>query len=279
MKQEPFTPEQVKFIKENYLTMGAKTMANKLGIGNTRMNNYMRKNNLIVPEEIKKTFKYINRPVTSSISKHDDFLKENYLIYPIKTMATMLGLDYDITVRTRLRQLGLVIPKEIIEQRKKDSRFDKGHVPANKGLTIDQYMSPETAAKVRQTSFKKGHLPHNTINEPGAITIRTYGVGKKDKKRNYKIKYIQISLGEWKPLHIHNWESVNGKVPDGFILWFKDQNSLNPEVENLELITRAESMKRTSFHNYPEDLKEIINLKTQITKHINKHVKSQKNER
>lgn len=54
------------------------------------------------------------------------------------------------------------------------------------------------------------------------------------------------------------------------MLAFKDGNQLNPEVENLNLISMKENMKRNSIHNYPEELKEIMMLKGYIKRQINK---------
>lgn len=47
--------------------------------------------------------------ITTLTPENDTFIKANYLDIPIKTMARMMGLKHDISVRTRIRQLGLVI--------------------------------------------------------------------------------------------------------------------------------------------------------------------------
>lgn len=138
-----FTKKQEAFIKQNFLKMGVKTMAKKLKIGYSIISRYMNENKLIVPEEIKKQFKYINKETKSSITQYDQFIKDNYLTMPVKTIAAAIGKKSDITVRTRMKQLGLVIPKEIIDQRKKDSYFKKGSIPINKGKKQSEYMSPE----------------------------------------------------------------------------------------------------------------------------------------
>ena len=39
----------------------------------------------------------------------------------------------------------------------------------------------------------------------------------------------------WMPLHILEWERVNGPLPAGHCLWFKDGDRLNVDVANLEL--------------------------------------------
>lgn len=273
MEKRILTIEQQEFIRNNYLKMGKKTMSREIKLDSGVISRWMERNNLVVPEDLKKLFKYINRPVISSIAHHDEFLKENYLKIPVKTMARMIGKgNSEITVFTRLRQLGLVIPKELAAQRKKESCFPKGHVPVNKGLKLSEYMTAEQIEKVKQTSFKKGNIPHNTATEgDGAIRIRH---DHKNRSGNRKYKFIRLSLGKWELLHKYMWEKENGPVPEGHCLWFKNQDSLDCRLENLELITREENMRRNTVHNLPEDLKDVLYAKGRLVKEINKHNKN-----
>lgn len=271
MGKHIFTPEQEAYIKANYLLEPCSRMAAKFGVGKGIIPRYLKKINLTVPLETVLKFRKSGKTVISSVSEYDDFFRENYLTIPIKTMARMIGKASDITVRTRMRQLGLVVPPKITAERIKQSRYPKGHQPANKGKKVTEYMSPEQIKHMLKTSFQKGHLPHNTVNAPGTIRIRSYGTGRKGQvRRNYKIQYIQIGLADWKPLHRYNWEQKYGPIPKDKILWFKDGNFLNADVENLELITRKDSVLRNSIHNLPEELKKTIKLKNQLTKTINK---------
>lgn len=44
-------------------------------------------------------------------------------------------------------------------------RFERGHIPANKGKSWDeQGLSPEMQAKMRLNTFRKGNVPHNTYH-------------------------------------------------------------------------------------------------------------------
>lgn len=175
--------------------------------------------------------------LSSSDPDTDDYLRTNYLLVPSKTMATALGRS-DTFVRTRMRQLGLVIPREIIEQRKKESRFKSGHIPSNTGKKLEEFMDPDTIKKFRKNQFAKGNLPHNTATADGEIRIRT------ERKRQYK--WIRTSLGKWVQLHRHNWEKAHGPIPQGMCLWAKDGDSLNCDPDNWELITRQENVFRNS---------------------------------
>jgi len=126
----------------------------------------------------------------------------------------------------------LYLPPEIVIRKQntdKHGRFIKGHRPWNKGKKGINIGGKET-------QFKPGHLPHNT-KQNGDISIR------KDKSgRPYK--YIRISKGKWELLHRYKWEKYNGKIPKGMLVVFKDGNSLNCNINNLELITRKENMQR-----------------------------------
>jgi len=59
----------------------------------------------------------------------------------------------------------------------------------------------------------------------------------------------------WRYLSVVVWEHHHGPVPEGFCLWHRDGNSLNCADKNLELITKAERLKRNMAANYDTWLK------------------------
>ena len=131
-------------------------------------------------------------------------------------------------------------------------------------------MSNEQFEKCKKTMFKKGQLPKNTFPNDGVITIRHVHP---DSNNTKSYKWIRISLGKWKLLHKHIWEHINGPVPKNHCLWFKDGNSMNCVIENLELITRAENARRNhnKFLAYPEELKSTIKVISKINKKLKEH--------
>lgn len=227
------------FIKANRLKMSGTDMAKKLGVNKSVVNSYMYKNGLSAPKEFQIKFRSQALKGRSVVTKEDDdFIRENYLYIPVKMLADILGYG-DGVMQRRIKQLGLVIPKEIIEQRKKDSQIKKGNIPPNKG----QKMSPDLYEKCKATMFKKGQIPANAIGfKDGDITIRHDHQNRDGKP----YKYIRLELGKWYPLHQYKWELVNGKPPKGHCLWFIDGDTMNTDLSNLELITRAENMRRNS---------------------------------
>jgi hypothetical protein len=78
-------------------------------------------------------------------------------------------------------------------------------------------------------------------------------------------------MREWKMLHVYMWEAVNGPVPDGHIVVFKDKNPLNCLIENLEMVTREEHMIRNSIMRFPKDVISTIKLISTLKKKIKQH--------
>jgi hypothetical protein len=64
------------------------------------------------------------------------------------------------------------------------------------------------------------------------------------------------------------WEEVYGPVPPGHAVAFKDHDKSHIVLENLELISRNELMRRNTIHNYPPELKQTIRLARKLTRVI-----------
>lgn len=76
--------------------------------------------------------------------------------------------------------------------------------------------------------------------------------------------------------HRHVWEQFHGKkVPHKHKIIFKDGDTSNFDIENLECISYQDQMIKNSLHNYPQDLKEVIQTKGRLTRAINKHLNQQ----
>lgn len=149
--------------------------------------------------------------------------------------------------------------------------YPKGHVPANKGKS--------TNGGPPRYRYKKGNKPKNTLHD-GAITLRH-----PHKNRGSKPYYfIRISEGKWEHLHRELWKHKYGAIPKDKIVAFKDGNTMNCAIENLELITRKENLRRNqqehltsgqiaAYMSKSDSLKaellklpELIELKTELIK-------------
>lgn len=131
------------------------------------------------------------------------------------------------------------------------SRFKAGQRPWN--LAQKMQLHPNSQA----TQFKKGNVPQTHL-PVGTIIVDCDGV--------QKIKVAEPN--KWEYLHRHIWEKANGPVPAGLVLAFKDGNSKNTQLSNLELLDRAQLMARNTIHRYPAELKNVIRTHKKLTRKI-----------
>ena len=257
MPQSVLSTRQKNYIRKNYLTESVKSMARKFGMSATPIATFMRNEGLVVPRAVQLSFKSLAQSgKTTSTPEIDMFLKKNYLKIPIKTIAPEIGKS-DTFVRTRLRQLGLVIPSELAARRRADNYYKPGVTPFNKGKKV----SKETYKKMKRTMFKKGHIPATTKPRDGVITIRHDHYNRFNGRR---YKWIRLSPGKWDLYHRYKWKKHRGPIPKSHIVWFKDGDTMNTKLSNLELIHRGEGARRNgrSFRSLPEPLqktKKLIN--------------------
>jgi hypothetical protein len=142
-------------------------------------------------------------------------------------------------------------------------RFKKGQIPHNKGLRRPGYSVGR--GRMQTTQFKKGMrsrnwLPIGTVRKDSYGYLRrkiTEGVGG---SRNTKV---------WEFVHRRVWEDAHGPIPKGHWIWWKDGDHANCALENLELLTDKEHMGRTTIHNLPAPLKQVIQLTGALKRKIN----------
>lgn len=118
---------------------------------------------------------------------------------------------------------------------KRTGRFEKGHVPENKGKHPWKNGCPEG---MRKTQFKKGHLPHNA---------RPVGWERIDAKDGYV--YIKVP-GRKKMVMKHRWlwEQAHGPIPKGYIIIFLNGNKTDCRLDNLKMIPQSLNSIRNLNH-------------------------------
>lgn len=200
-----------------------------------------------------------------------DILSRMYPNHYAREIAVILGRDVS-SVHNKAHFLGLKSSSEKIQRAGYEAskspasiaaRFKKGSVPMNKGKKV----SPEVYAKCQPTMFKKGNIPHNH-KEVGSERIDRDG-------------YIMVKVAEpnkWRLKHRIIWEQVNGAIPKGYNVQFKNHNPQDCRIENLYLISQAEQMvtENAYWAKYPKDLQEIIHLKGVVNRAIHKAEKNGK---
>ncbi len=151
-----------------------------------------------------------------------------------------------------------------------EHRFKKGQPAINKGKKQPDYMTPEAIERTKKTRFQKGS--DNGKQLPiGTITILN--------GKNGKVKVIILGNGKRAYLNRHTWAQANGEIPKGMIIVHKDKDPMNCDLENLEMISKAENMRRNSMINMPPELKEtaymLITLKSTITRQTKKRKRNE----
>lgn len=104
-----------------------------------------------------------------------------------------------------------------------DGRFQKGHTPVNKGK------KGICAKGCKATQFKKGHKPIN-YKPVGSERVNIDG-------------YIEVKVADpnkWQLKHRVVWEKHNGKIPEGYVVIFLDNNKSNLDINNLLMISRKQ---------------------------------------
>lgn len=137
----------------------------------------------------------------------------------------------------------------------------------SKASELDLKKSAEFLASSAETQFKPG-------NRSGVALEIYQPIGT---ERISKEGYIQRKINDdmpfhkrWRGVHILNWEAVNGPLPSGHALTFRDGNKQNTALDNLELVSRAALMRKNSFHNYGKEITQIVQLRSAISRLINK---------
>lgn len=141
-------------------------------------------------------------------------------------------------------------------------QFQKGHITANKGKK--GYMTPEQYEKCKATMFKKGQVPQN--HKPvGSERIDREG-------------YVLIKVAEpnkWRPKHRVLWEKVNGPIPEKHRLIFADGNRQNIALDNLILVSYAQSFIMNQKDLFKKD-KELTKAGVTVAKVLDKVNKRKK---
>ena len=104
-------------------------------------------------------------------------------------------------------------------------RFEKGHVPFNKGT--------KGLTGANKTSFKKGNVPHTylpigseSVTRDGYTIVKVSNQGTRNE--------------QWRPKHRLIWEKHYGPVPDGHAVVFGDGDKTNFSLDNLILVSRSQ---------------------------------------
>lgn len=204
---------------------------------------------------------------------------------PTQAIAEALGRSYGGT-HQRAYALGLKKTAAYLasaesgrlrkmDERGKPFRFKPGQVPANKGLRGRKGWAP---GRMAVGQFKTGQLsgmarrklkPVGTerISKDGYLERKIHngapvGVSREEANR--------LRQRRWRAVHVIVWEAAHGPLPQGHAVAFKNGDKRDIRIENLECVTRAETMARNTLHNYPKPIAKAIQLIGALNRQIRK---------
>lgn len=143
------------------------------------------------------------------------------------------------------------------------SRFQKGHVPANKGLRRPGW----APGRMRETQFKKG------VRQGVAARLYKPIGTERISKDGYLERKVNDGLplqARWRSVHLLVWEAAHGPLPKSHAVVFKNRDRTDIRLENLELIHRRDLMARNTVHNLPKPLAQTVQLLGALRRKINR---------
>ena len=140
------------------------------------------------------------------------------------------------------------------ERRGRSGEFKPGHSTWNKGT---HYTAGGRSAETR---FKPGQ--RGTKHAPiGAERVM-------DGYRQRKVTDTGYPPRDWVPVHVLLWREHRGEIPDNHVVRFLDGDKTHITLDNLELISRADLMRRITRHNLPKPLADVIALRAALNRKI-----------
>lgn len=195
-------------------------------------------------------------------------LRDHYPTTRARDLMAMLPCRNEWQILGKAWRLGLRKSRAVIAAMAKESmrnpdhggrahQFKKDAAPWNAGKKGWQ-----AGGRATTTQFKPGHKPH-TWHPIGHERITEDGY------RQRKLTDTGVTRRDYVNVHHLVWIELRGQIPPGHVLIFRDGDPSNIVIDNLECITRAELMRRNSYHNYPKEIAQLIQLRGAINRKLN----------
>lgn len=192
----------------------------------------------------------------------DAAIRRGYPDGDVPALAVSLGRTVG-AIQQRARNIGVRKSAEfkraqgIAIAALKLGQFKPGHITWNAGRKGWQ---PGGRSKASQ--FKAGKIPPNR-REVGALRMAEDG-----------FIYIKMREGlrQWVQLSHYAWFLAHGDWPaKGEIVRASNGDTHDTQAHNLEKLTRAENMRRNSYHtNYPPEVARLVQIKGAIMRQVNR---------
>lgn len=188
-------------------------------------------------------------------------LRDLYGSHTCTQIAQRMGRSV-ASINGRAQLLGLKKPEGYVYP----TRLQPGHSRNFwKGGSLP-WGAPPTAFKAGQEAPNKMPLGTLRINGSGYLAIKLHDTGYQPR--------------DWVPYHRYVWQQAHGPIPKGYVVAFRagrhSTDAAQITVDALECIPRAEQSPRNwHFARLPRPIAELIHLRGQVTRLINKHTKEQ----
>lgn len=196
-------------------------------------------------------------------------LRKTYPNMVNREIAELLGRPLS-SIDNKAALLGLRKSASFMAQ--KHGCFRKGQTPPNKGVRRPGW----AVGRMAETQFKKGRPPSQS---PNYVPIGSHRISRDGFLERKVTDDPRIAPARrWVGVHRLVWEAAHGQVPPGHAVAFRDgrRTTVLEEItlDRLELVTRAELMRRNSFHNrYPKEIGLAIQARAALVRQINRKSK------
>jgi hypothetical protein len=174
---------------------------------------------------------------TKMTRAQDAWLEAHYVDISVKDIAQQFNQLYDKDL-TREQMKAYIATRGFKSGR--TGCYAKGNTPTNKDCEHRPGYAP---GRMGSTQFKAGPRPdmrlpigHERVDKDGYILVKVDMINPHTGIQGYYVPKQKVV-----------WEAVNGPVPKNHVLTFIDDDTSNPVLENLELITRSELCRRNKM--------------------------------
>jgi len=182
--------------------------------------------------------------ITLMTEPQSEWVKQAYRLYSQHDLTIIFNMVFGVCLKQE--QINTFVKNHNIKCGR-NTCFKKGNVPWSKGT--------KGLIKPNSGNFKKGSLPHNYL--PVSSKRRPGG--------EYELTKV-ADPDVWRPSHILLYEKHYGPVEEGFLIRFKDGNSFNITIDNLEKVSFSEHhfLNKLDYNKAPKTLKPTLKLLAQV---------------
>lgn len=203
-------------------------------------------------------------------------LRRDYANTQTALIAAQLGRSYAGVTRMAYA-LGLCKSREFLTSpaagrldgtQGSSARFAPGMVPWNKGLSYEP-------GGDKSTRYQPGNISGRAAQLRAPIgSYRVNADGYLDRKVS---DVSGPSHQRWHAVHRLVWQAAHGAVPRGHAVVFRAGRRTAElaliTLDALELITRAELLRRNSVHRYGPEFSKVVQLRGALTRQISRQEK------